>query len=80
MRFTYPVDLEHHCEGPPSGQTVLVRFPDLPEAITSGDTIDEALTNACDCLEEALAHRISVREDIPAPSPAYGRPTVALAA
>lgn len=33
----------------------LVTFPNHPEAITQGDTLGEALINAADALEEALA-------------------------
>lgn len=50
-------------------------FPDLPEAIASGDDRASALANAVDCLEEALAGRINRRDDIPTPS--TGTPTVA---
>lgn len=45
-----------------------VTFPDLPEAITSGADLADALAQAADCLQEALAGRIVRREDIPAPS------------
>ena len=45
-------------------------FPDFDEAFT----LAEAVAEAADCLEEALAGRIARREDIPAPSPAKGRP------
>ena len=76
MRLLYPVDLAEH-DGSPSEAGLAVTFPDLPEALTWGDTLAEALANANDCLEEALAARILAREDIPAPSPARGRPTIA---
>ncbi len=59
--FLYPVDVR------PSGKTFLVRFPDLPEALTEGATHEDALENAFDCLEEAIASRIAEREDIPRP-------------
>ena len=52
-----------------------VTFPDFDEAFTDGDTLAEAVAQAADCLEEALAGRIARREDIPAPSPARGRPS-----
>lgn len=76
MRFIYPVDLaaDQYEDGTPA---VLATFPDLPDAITSGDTREEALANAVDCLEAALGWRINDRSDIPEPSPAHGRPTVA---
>jgi len=46
----------------------MVRFPDLPEAITSGTDRQDALAQAADCLEEAIAGRIADGLDIPAPS------------
>ena len=45
-----------------------VTFPDLPEAITQGDSILQCLTEAIDCLEEAIAARIDDNLDIPQPS------------
>ncbi len=32
----------------------VVTFRDLPEAITQGDSVSECLTEAVDCLEEAI--------------------------
>jgi antitoxin HicB len=46
----------------------LVSFPDFPEALTDGESLKDALTEAVDCLEEALAGRINRGEDIPAPA------------
>ena len=77
MRFIYPVELEEVREGPPEDHCVLATFPDLPEANTFGKDRADALTSAVDCLEVALAGRIKDRTDIPEPSPARGRPTVA---
>lgn len=76
MRFVYPVDLtpDEYEGGRPA---VLVTFPDLPDAITSDSSRDEALANAIDCLEAALGWRIKERADIPEPSPGHGRPTIA---
>ena len=76
MQFRYPVELEEHAEGPVEEHGMLVTFPDLPEAITSGKDRSEALINARDCLEEVLAHRIAKRLEIPDPSPAAGRECV----
>jgi antitoxin HicB len=50
-----------------------VSFPDLPEALTCGDNVADALAQAADCLGEALAARMHDREDIPAPSAASRR-------
>ncbi len=62
-QFSYPVKLTKQKEG-----GYLVQFPDLPEAITQGENIDDALNEAMDCLEEAIAHRITKKLEIPAPS------------
>lgn len=45
-----------------------VAFPDLPEAITCGRDVDDAVNQAADCLQEALAGRMVRREAIPLPS------------
>ena len=63
--FTYPAEL--HQEG---GGQLTVRFTDLPEAITSGEDRQDALRQAADCLEEAIAGRFADGLDIPAPSKA----------
>lgn len=60
----YPAVLE-----PDTNETLLVTFPDIPEAVTFGEDEDEALAYAVDALETMLAARIDDREDIPAPSP-----------
>lgn len=59
----YPVRLKPDEEG-----RLVVHFPDLPEALTDGATLTEALAEAVDCLSEALAGRINRGEDIPPPS------------
>ncbi len=69
-RYSYPLDLHREPGGGYS-----VTFPDFDEAFTGGDSVAEAVAEAADCLEEALAGRISRRENIPPPSPAKGRPT-----
>lgn len=46
-----------------------VRFADLPDALTSGETREEALREAEDCLTMALYARIEAGETIPRPSP-----------
>ena len=48
----------------------VVKFIDLSEAITQGETVDDALLEATDCLEEAIANRIAMGLPIPNPSPA----------
>jgi antitoxin HicB len=46
-----------------------VSFPNLPEALTSGNSLADALIEAADCLAEALAGRIARKDPIPPPSP-----------
>ena len=75
MPLAYPVKLE--TEG---GNSVLVSFPDIPEALTEDSTKREALAEARDCLVAALGGYIEGRRDIPRPSPGRGRPLVALPA
>lgn len=59
----YPVTLAKDENG-----TVLVRFPDVPEAITYGDTKEEALSRAVDALLTAFDAYMKDKRDIPAPS------------
>ncbi|HTQ34881.1 MAG TPA: hypothetical protein VMI30_11970 [Stellaceae bacterium] len=80
--FVYAATLDAQADG-----SFIVRFPDLPEALTDGVGLIEALTHAADCLSEALAGRISNNEDIPSPSSAQSsshliapEPTIALKA
>jgi antitoxin HicB len=69
--FDYPVTLT------PDDGTVLVTFADVPEAITFGMDEDEALLQAVDALESALAFYVGERKPLPVPSaPAPGQPTV----
>ena len=67
MRFVYPARL--HRAGP---HEIVVSFRDLPECLTSGATDAEALTQATDALEEAIAGRIADGDPIPRPSPRRG--------
>ncbi len=59
----YPVILESD-----TNQTVLVSFPDFPEAHTFGDDQGEALARAADLLEDVLADYVEDRREIPVPS------------
>ncbi len=60
---SYPARLESDEEG-----RLVVHFPDLPEALTDGADVAEALTEASDCLSTALALGVVNGEDIPPPS------------
>jgi len=66
--FAYPVELL-----PDDSGHFTVRFPDLPEAITSGKDRFDASQQAADCLEEAVAGRVADGLQIPAPSRAKRR-------
>ena len=69
--FDFPVILT------PDGDTVLVTFPDVPEAITFGADEDEALLQAVDALETALSIYVDARAPLPKPSkPTRGQHTV----
>jgi antitoxin HicB len=69
--FDYPVILA------PDDGTVLVTFPDVPEAITFGADTDEALLQAVDALESALSFYVDDRKPLPIPSkPKRGQKTV----
>ncbi len=46
-----------------------VGFPDIPEAITLGDTEAEALRHAVDALETALDFYFDFKRPVPEPSP-----------
>jgi antitoxin HicB len=59
----YPARFQPAKEG---GFTVT--FRDVPEAITEGDTMDEALAAAADALESALSFYIADRKPLPLPS------------
>jgi antitoxin HicB len=57
----------------------VVTFRDLPEAITQGDSLEQALSEAADCVEEAIAARIDDKLDIPqASQPESGEYLVAV--
>ena len=59
----------------------VVTFKDIPEAITQGDTLDEALAMAVDALETALEFYFEDRRRVPIPSaPKRGQRVVELPA
>jgi antitoxin HicB len=47
---------------------ITVSFPDVPEALTEGETEEEALAHAVDALETALSFYVDRREALPTPS------------
>ena len=71
----YPVELTLDDNG-----TVLVTFPDVPEAVTFGDDEAEALLRAEDALLVMFSAYMDDHQPIPEPSPLDGRSGVALKA
>ena len=65
MRFVYFARLQRY-----SPDEVVVSFRDLPECLTGGEDEAEALVEAQDALEEAIAGRIDDEDPIPVPSAA----------
>jgi len=65
--FSYPATLTPDTQ---DGGYV-VTFKDVPEAITQGEDLEDVLSQAIDCLDEAIAGRISDNEIIPQPSPTH---------
>ncbi len=65
MQFAYPASLSRTAP-----DEIVVSFRDLPECLTSGRNVQEALSAAADALEEALAGRIDDGDPIPQPSAA----------
>lgn len=63
QRFTYPITLTADADG---GYVVTCR--DVPEAITQGETIEDAIGEAEGALEAAIEMRIEDGMDIPLPS------------
>jgi antitoxin HicB len=72
----YPVRLKAAEEG-----GYVVTFPDIPEAITQGEDVEDALLHAADALESALDFYFEDRRPVPAPSkPKRGQRVVELPA
>jgi len=63
MRILYPAIVKKQR---PSGY--FVQFLDIEEAITQGETVEEALFNASEVLTLALDHRLERDREIPLPS------------
>ena len=73
MVLRYPAVLEND-----DNDTWLVTFPDFEDAVTFGDTREEALLHAVDALETVIISRMKHKLDIPVPSAARGRPLVSI--
>lgn len=71
----YPVEIK------PDGKGWMVSFPDIPEALTSGGTKEQALAMAKDALETALDFYFDDKREVPSPSKARrGQPVIELSA
>jgi antitoxin HicB len=73
MNMRYPVVIE------PDGSSFFVSFPDIPEALTQGGTLEEALAMGKDALETALEFYFEDERTVPLPSkPKRGQAVVEL--
>lgn len=71
----YPVRLKR------DGRFFLVTFPDIPEAITQGTGVEDALQHAADALESALDFYFEAARTVPLPSrPKRGQRVIELPA
>jgi predicted RNase H-like HicB family nuclease len=59
----YPVTLT-----PRDNVTIVVTFPDVPQAATFGDTREKALANAQEAFAKAIESMMRHGDDVPAPS------------
>jgi antitoxin HicB len=72
----YPVKLTHQAGG-----SIAASFPDIPEALTLGDSEEEALRHAADALETAMDFYFEQGRPVPLPSaPKRGHRVVELPA
>ncbi|ASG64901.1 antitoxin [Idiomarina piscisalsi] len=72
--MNYPVIIK------PDGNTFMVRFVDIPEAMTCADTYEEALEEARDALITAFEFYFEDQRQIPMPSDANGRDVISVPA
>ena len=63
--FRYPAKFKPSKEG-----GFVVTFRDIPEAITQGESVEDAMIHARDALETALDFYFDDRREVPAPSKA----------
>jgi antitoxin HicB len=69
----YPAVLEKDDNG-----TWLVTFPDFDDAVTFGDTREEAMAHSVDALESVIISRMRHKLAVPTPSAARGKPLVTI--
>ena len=74
MNLCYPADIRQYGRG-----TVGLFFPDVPEAVTAGKSLAEAIDRATDALVVALSVYMDEGRAIPSPSRVRrGQPTICL--
>jgi antitoxin HicB len=69
--FIYPIQLEPDTNG-----TLLVTFPDIPEAVTFGEDETDAKVRAVNALIAIFSSHMDERRPIAMPSPLEGKPGV----
>lgn len=75
MRYAYPVEVLEEPDG------ITITCPDVPEMVTGGwGDLAANLDAAADALATALSFYTDQERPLPAPSPARGRPVVAVPA
>ncbi|MCI5148000.1 MAG: type II toxin-antitoxin system HicB family antitoxin [Candidatus Electrothrix sp. MAN1_4] len=67
MKIEYPAQIIKEEDG-----IFFVSFPDIEEAITQGDTLEEALFNASEVLTLTLEYRLDEGLELPDPSTITG--------
>jgi len=67
MKIEYPAKIQPEEDG-----TFFVSFPDIPEALTQGETMEEALFNASEVLTLSMEYRLDEEQEIPDPSDIVG--------
>ena len=63
MKIEYPAHIKKAEDG-----IFFVSFPDIEEAMTQGETMDEALFNASEVLTLTMEYRLDKDQQIPEPS------------
>lgn len=63
MKLAYPYTVTAQTSG-----GYLVKFVDFEEAITEGDTLEEAAFNAAEVLSGIMAYRLEHNQSVPEPS------------
>lgn len=63
MKIEYPAQITREED-----DIFFVSFPDIEEALTQGDTLEEALFNASEVLTLTIEYRLDEEQDIPEPS------------